>query len=212
VGNSTLRHVVATARRLSGHFCAFRAGGLFGVHTYPTNDQWGHAMESLSAVTREMPLFSVSPDPYYHILAEPLHPLAVAFLRAWREVSATRELVTGKDIPSHLFVRFLSNLMTVEPIEGDTDGRIRVAGSALRNRYGRDVTGARFSQLHTSPGAADNLMRLREVRRTGTPIVFGATIIRARAPALCYETLLLRILAPDEHTYWNVVGIFMLES
>ncbi len=166
-------------------------------------------MESISTVTRAMPLFSVSPDPYYHVLAEPLHPLAAAFLGVWRHESSLRELVAGKDLPSRPLMHFLSNLMIVEPIDGDTDGRIRDAGSALRYRYGRDVTNVKFSQLYTSPGAADNLMRLREARRTGTPIVFSTTIIRARAPALCYETILLRILAPDERTYWNVVGIFM---
>ena len=169
-------------------------------------------MESTSTITRVMPLFPVSPDPYYHILAEPLHPLAVAFLGVWRDRSSTRELVVGKDIPSRPFVRFLPNLMIVEPIDDDTDGRIRIAGSALRGRYGRDVANARFSNLYTSPGAADNLMRLREVRRTGSPIVFAATIIRASVSALCYETLLLRILAPDDSTYWNVVGIFMFKS
>jgi len=195
----------------SGHFRA-HAGVLFGVHTYPTTDQPGLLMESISSVTRVMPLFSASPDPYYHILAEPLHPLAVAFLRAWRAESSLRELVAGKDILSHPFARFLSNLMTVEPIDNDTDGRIRNAGRALRYRYGRDVTNVRFSQLFTSPGAADNLMRLREVRRTGTPIVFSATILRARGPALCYESVFLRILAPDERTYWNIVGIFMRDA
>ena len=169
-------------------------------------------MESTSTITRVTPLFPVSPDPYYHILAEPLHPHAVAFLGMWRYKSYMRELVVGKDLPSPSFVRFLANLMTVEPTDDDTDGCIRVAGSALRYRYGRDVTNARFSQLHTAPGAADNLMRLREVRRTGTPIVYRATVIRARAPALRYETVLLRILAPDECTYWNVVGIFILDD
>ena len=169
-------------------------------------------MEIQSSVTRLAPLFSASPDPYYHVLAEPLHPLAVEFLAVWRGVSSLHELVAGKDLPSRPFMRFLANLMTIEPIDDDADGRIRVAGNALRDRYGRDVTNARFSSLYTSPGAADNLMRLREVRRTGTPIVFGATIIRTRVPPLSYETILLRIRAPDEYAYWNVMGIFMRDS
>ena len=118
-------------------------------------------------ITSVMTLFSASSDPYYQIRAEPLHPLAAEFLGVWREVSRARELVVGKDMPSRPFARFLSHLMTVEPVDDDTDGRIRVAGSALRKRYGRDVTGARFSELFSSLVAADNLMRLREVRRTG---------------------------------------------
>ena len=169
-------------------------------------------MHRKPTVTGVLTLFSASPDPYYQVRAEPLHPLATEFLGVWRDESRKGELVVGKDLPSRPFARFLSNLMTVEPIDGDTDGRIRVAGNALRKRYGRDVTGVRFSELFSSPVATDNLMRLREVRRTGTPIIFDATVIRADSPALCYETLLLRILAPDERTYWNVVGIFMLDT
>ena len=55
-------------------------------------------------------------------------------------------------------------------------------------------------------------MRLREVRRTGVPIIFDAAIIRDDDPTLSYEIRLLRVLAPDERTYWNVVASFMLET
>lgn len=168
-------------------------------------------MRRKPTVTGVMTFFTASPDPYYQIRGEPVHPLATEFLEVWRSESRSRDLVVGKDIPSRPFARFLSQLLILEPIEGDSDFRIRIAGDALRKRYGRDVTGLQFSELYSSPVAADNLMRLREVRRTGIPIIFDAAIIRADAPALCYETLLLRILAPDERTYWNIVGIFMLD-
>ena len=170
------------------------------------------SMQRKSTVPSVMALFSASSDPYYQIRAEPLHPMAAEFLGVWRRESRAHEIVVGKDMPTRPFARFLSNLMTVEPVDNDTDCKIRVAGNTLRKRYGQDVTGMRFSELFSPPIAADNLMRLREVRRTGTPIIFDATIIRPDDPVLCYETLLLRILAPDERTYWNVVGIFMLDT
>jgi hypothetical protein len=169
-------------------------------------------MRRKTAITGVMTFFAASPDPYYQIRAEPSHPRAAEFLALWREESRVRDLVVGKDIPSRPFARFLSHLMVVEPIEGNTDCKIRIAGEAVRKRYGRDVKDARFSELFSPAVCADNMMRLREVLRTGVPIIFDAAIIRDDAPALCYEVLLLRIRAPDESTYWNVVGIFMLDA
>ena len=169
-------------------------------------------MRRKSNVTRVMTFFSASPDPYYQIRAEPAHPVAIEFLSLWREEACTRELIVGKDVPSRAFARFLSYLTIVEPIDNDTDCRIRVAGDAVRQRYKRDVKDVRFSDIFSSAVAADNMMRLREVRRTGIPIIFDAAIIHDDAPAICYEALLLRIFAPDEQTYWNVVGIFMLDA
>ena len=129
----------------------------------------------------------------------------------WREESRTREPVVGKDIPSRPFARFLSHLMIVEPIDGDTDCKVRIAGEAVRKRYGRDVKDAQFCELFSPVVFRDNMMRLHEVRRTGVPIVFDATVIPDDGPAFSYEVVLLRALAPDERTYCNVVGIFMLD-
>lgn len=169
-------------------------------------------MRRKETVTSVMTFFAASADPYYQIRAEPAHPLAAEFLALWREECRARDLVVGKDIPSRPFARFLTHLMIVEPIEDGADCRIRIAGEAVRKRYGRDVKDARFSELFSPAMCADNMMRLREVRRTGVPIIFDAAIVRDDAPALCYEVLLLRILAPDERTTWNVIGIFMLDT
>jgi len=168
-------------------------------------------MRDRSGVTSVLTLFSGSSDPYYQIRADPAHPAAATFLALWRKEAETHDLVVGKDIPSRRFARFLSHLVVVEPIDNDTDCRVRIVGEAARGRYGRDVAGARFSELFSPTVCRDNLMRLREVRRTGEPIIFDAAIVRDDAPPLCYEVLLLRVLAPDERTLWNVVGIFMLQ-
>ncbi len=105
-----------------------------------------------------------------------------------------------------------SHLMIVEPIDGDTDCKIRIAGEVMRKRYGRDVKDAQFSELFSPAVFRDNMMRLREVRRTGVPIIFDATVVPDDSPAFSYEVVLLRALAPDERTYWNIVGIFMLDA
>ena len=168
-------------------------------------------MRSSSATTDALTLFAASSDPYYQARTEPVHPKAVAFLDTWRTHAHGRDLVIGKDIPSRPFARFLDNFMLAEPIENDTDCRIRLAGSSLRKRYKREVSGERFSKLFSPAIAAENLARLRKVRETGTPSIFSAVIIADGAPTLQYEVLVLRALASDEVTMWNVLGIFMLD-
>ncbi len=154
-------------------------------------------------------LLARSPDPYYQVRSAPSHPKAVAFLDTWRAHAHERDLVISKDLPSRPFARFLDNLMIAEPIENDTDFRIRLAGSSLRQRYQREVSGERFSALFSPLIAEENIARLRKVQRTGTPSILSAAIIIDDAPRVQYEVILLRVLAPDETTMWNIVGIFM---
>ncbi|MBU6297661.1 MAG: PAS domain-containing protein [Alphaproteobacteria bacterium] len=169
-------------------------------------------MRRKAAITSVLTLFSASADPYYQIREEPSHPMAAELVALWREESRTRDPVVGKDIPSRPFARFLSHLMIVEPVEDDTDCKIRIAGDVIRKRYGRDVKDAQFSELFSPAVFRDNMMRLREVRRTGVPIIFDATVIPDDGPSFSYEVVLLRVLSPDERTYWNIVGIFMLDA
>ena len=154
-------------------------------------------------------LFAGSHDPYHQVRAAPSHPKAVAFLDTWRAHARERDLVVGKDLPSRPFARFLDNLMIAEPIENGADFRIRLAGSSLRKRYRREVSGERFSTLFSPLVAEENIARLHKVQRTGIPSVLLAAVITDDAPPVRYEVIMLRALAPDETTMWNVIGIFM---
>ncbi|MDA8093274.1 MAG: PAS domain-containing protein [Betaproteobacteria bacterium] len=169
-------------------------------------------MRANSATANALAFFSASSDPYYQIRVEPAHPDAAAFLVTWREHTHSRDVVIGKDIPSRPFARFLGNLMIAETIDDDTDCRIRLAGSSLRQRYKREVSGRRLSELFSPPIAADNLARLRKVRETGGAFIHAAAVMPDVAPPLYYEVLLLRALAPNETAMWNIIGIFTFAS
>ena len=126
--------------------------------------------------------------------------------------ASTRAHAIGKDIPSRPFARFLGNLMIAEPIDDDTDCRIRLAGSSLRQRYKREVSGRRLSELFSPVIAADNLARLRKVREMGRAFIHTAAVMPDDTPPLHYEVLLLHALAPNEAAMWNVIGIFTFAS
>lgn len=149
-----------------------------------------------------------APDPEYQPLDQPTHPDAQAFLGVWRERAKNGDLVIGTDIPSRPFARFLSNLMIVEPVEDGRDCRIRLAGTLLRQRYGREVSGERFSALFSGTTFAGNLSRMQTVRETGTPLILAGSVAREEKLPLCFDTVVLRARAPKSDALWNVIGVF----
>ncbi len=130
-------------------------------------------------------------------------------LTCWREHTTQGEIVIGRDIPSRPFARFLSHLLVAVPVEGDTDCHIRLAGTLLHRYFGGDVGGKRFSDLYPHPLFEQHLAATREVLRTGGPVVLSGTIASELLPLRRFEEVILRALAPDEITIWNVIGIFV---
>lgn len=154
-------------------------------------------------------LFSQSPDPSYSVSAEPREADAREFLARWRARAQDGDIVIGTDIPSRPFARFLANLMIVEPVEEEKDCRIRLAGSLVRRRYGREVSGQRMSGLFSPHIFERHIADMREVRRTGKPLILAATVPQKDTLPLSFDVVIVRALAPDRQTMWNVVGVFM---
>ena len=155
-------------------------------------------------------LFALSPEPSYALRAEPTDPDAHQFLALWREQTRGRDLIIGKDISSRPVARFLANLMVVEPINDDADCRVRLAGSLVRRRYGREVSGQRLSALFSWDIFERHIADMREVRRTGEPLILLATVPQETSGPRTFDVVILRVLAPDGKSMWNIVGIFMI--
>lgn len=150
-----------------------------------------------------------TPDPEYQTRVEAADQVAKAFLARWIEQAKDGDLVIGKDIPSRAFARYLANLMIVEPIEEGRDCLIRLAGSLVRRRYGREVSGERLSALFSPAAFKQNLARMQAVRETGAPSVLVGTVPQDDAPPLRFDAIILRAWAPKKDAMWNVVGIFV---
>lgn len=81
------------------------------------------------------------------VLDKLCHPNARALLECWREHEAKGGMRMGRDIPSRALAKLLPNIIIGEPIGGWDDARIRLAGTALMERFGRDVAGELTSEL-----------------------------------------------------------------
>lgn len=143
------------------------------------------------------------------VATDPCYTQARQFLDLWREQSALGEIVVGRDIPSRPFATFLCHLMVAEPIDADTDCNIRVAGTLLHRYFGRDATGERLSDVYLRPLLEQHLAAMRDVRRTGSPVVLAGTIASELLPLRMFEEVIVRARAPDDIAIWNIIAIFV---
>ncbi|NWH08860.1 MAG: PAS domain-containing protein [Alphaproteobacteria bacterium] len=75
------------------------------------------------------------------------HPLAVGLLNHWQEALSQGRLLRREDIPCRALARQLPFLLLYQPLENGADWLYRVAGTALRARFGVDLTGRRLSDV-----------------------------------------------------------------
>jgi hypothetical protein len=153
-------------------------------------------------------LFSGSAHVSCQIRSAPTHPEAQQFLACWRGRSTQGNIVIGRDIPSRPFAKYLAHLMVAEPL-ADADYHIRLAGTLLPRYFGRDVSGERLSDVFQPPLCEQHLAAMRDVRRTGEPVILAGTIASQLLPLRSFEEVIVRAFAPDEVTIWNVVGMFV---
>lgn len=144
------------------------------------------------------------------VLDQPNHPNARALLDVWREHEKTGGIRMGRDIPSRALAKFLPNIIIAEPLGHWHDARIRLAGTAFMERFGRDVAGELTSRLYAEdPDGAALLLKLaRQATEIRKPGMIDLRIRADEIDVFHIETVLLPIFAPDGVTRWSMVGAF----
>jgi hypothetical protein len=134
----------------------------------------------------------------------PAHRGARQLLATWQ--ARQGEFVVGRDVPSRALARLLSGLALFQPILNG-DFRVRLAGQGLRRCHGRDVTAEKLSDI----AGADFPRRSsqwREIMEMAQPLIEEARLTQDGHTKLCYETVALRVRAPDAATPWIMTGVF----
>jgi hypothetical protein len=146
-----------------------------------------------------------------NVLEEPVHPDARLLFAYWQFCFAQGGLVIGRDVPTRYLARLLSNLVVYEPVDGQRDFRIRLAGAMVWQRLGRDITGSLFSQHFPASAFARRRDEMRETIHAQRPCIQDVTLSRADSPDLHYEILNLPVLAADMRTPWILGGVFYFD-
>lgn len=141
-------------------------------------------------------------------LAAPKLHGAQLLIDEWRK--ARDGFAVGRDIPSRALSSVLRNIAVFEPVEGDF--RARIGGTALLRRFGRDITGARLSELYAPAIFARHYGWLGDAMDANRPIIRHIQTQQGNHKPLGFELVVLPVLAPDLCTKWVLAGFFYYED
>ncbi len=147
----------------------------------------------------------------YTVMAEPVHAGARLLFDDWRRHNADGGFVVGVHVPSRALSPVLAGLSLYEPLRGGLDFRVRLAGTALRRRFGRDIAGLKLSELFDDIQFEHHRGQMNRVTATGTPYVLDVRGMRSGRMRLHFELLGLKVFAADCETPWIMTGQFFYD-
>ena len=142
-----------------------------------------------------------------HLDAPRLHG-AQLLLDNW--CKADGGFVIGRDIPSRPLSSVLRNIAVLEPVEGDF--HVRLGGTALLVRFGRDISGAHLSELYAPATFARRSKWLHDAIDGNRPLMHQIEMRQGNRKPLNFELIYLPVLAPDRRTPWALAGFFYYED
>lgn len=148
------------------------------------------------------------------LLLEPEHPDSAALIAVWNQHAASGGMRVGRDIPSRALSKFLSHIIIAEPNADISDANIRLAGSSMIERFGRDISGLNLSELYVlDPKGSETLLAAaREALASQTPRIVGTRVMWGAIEAMRVESVLLPILSRNGTSQWVMIGTFFFRS
>ncbi len=156
-------------------------------------------------------------EPFDHLkmvseqIAEPIQPGAISLLSFWREREALDGFVVGRDVPCRRIAPILRNISLFEPVgrPGDIhDMIVRVAGDALRERFGRDTKGARLSELLAKDVFEENIAQIGIALHRRAPYIVRTEYRRHHFVQRRQETVVLPVWSARRDARWVLTGTF----
>jgi hypothetical protein len=156
----------------------------------------------------------LNPTPQYRyvrtVRATADHPSSIALISCWREFEAKGGMRIGRDIPSRAIVILLPHILITETVDDWQDARIRLAGTALMERFGRDIAGSLATEIYADDleGIKFLLQQQRRAMEVREPCVVDTRIFLDGIAMMHLEIALMPIQSPDGAAIWNLVGAF----
>jgi hypothetical protein len=143
----------------------------------------------------------------------PTHPSTIRLIAYWQQCEARGGLRMERDIPAPDIAPLMQDIMVAEPVRAWSDARIRLAGSALAQYFGRDVDGALMSDIFAGE-PRDGEMLLAEARTAiarSRPGIIEQILVENGREVLRQEVTALPIYAPEGNTRWILTSTFSFD-
>lgn len=142
------------------------------------------------------------------VLPAPAHHGARFLFDHWRERHLTGGFIVGIHVPSRELSTVLPGIALHEPVDGGRDYRVRLAGTSLRRRFGRDITGLTLSDLFDTRRFAYYRTLMRRVHRLAEPFVLDLKIVHDDLVRQHFELVGMQVFSPDCRCPWIMTGQF----
>ena len=144
------------------------------------------------------------------VCTAPKHASTRALIDCWRTYEKDGGMRMCRDIPSRAIGKLLQYILIAEPINDWNDANIRLAGTALIERFGRDIAGMTLCENYADDreGASILLQLGAETTRLREPRLLDTRIFIEGIEMLHLETVMLPIFAPDGVSTWVMAGAF----
>ena len=149
-------------------------------------------------------------DSEYRSITTPAHPQAAKVLAFW-DARPADGIIIGRDVPSRAIASLLSHVIVHEPINGGSDLKVRVAGTAVRRRFGRDITGENMSKLFPAQTFPDRLKSVLTAIETGAPQFADCHLSNGSFEILHSELEILPVLARDRISKWAMTVVLFFD-
>ena len=143
------------------------------------------------------------------VLSAPVHRDACFLHAEWHKHASTGGFMVGIHIPSRKLGRVLPALSLYDPIDRGRDFRVRLAGTALRRRFGRDITGLKLSDVFRGKSFDYYAGRMRRVLTDGEPFMLDLRTMHDGVTQMRFEWLGVQVFSPDCRHPWIMTGHFL---
>ena len=144
----------------------------------------------------------------------PTHPHSIRLIAYWQECEARGGMRMGRDVPARDIAALLPDLTVAEPVGDWADARIRLAGSAMAEYFGRDVGGILMSEAIA--GEARERETLLAGARTAIarnrPGIIEQILVDNGQEVLRQEVTTLPMFAADSNARWILISTFNFET
>jgi hypothetical protein len=139
-----------------------------------------------------------------------IHPDAALAMAFWRRRSADG-IKIGRDIPSRAVARLLSRAVVCAPLDDGEDFRIHLAGEAIHQYFGYDVTGRSITSVFEDPAEMKTrLDSMHAAVASGEPRMMRIIYRSGRVELRRHEAIALPVTAPNGKDRWVLVFAFYL--
>ena len=138
------------------------------------------------------------------------HPKS-AEVQAFWDARPVDGIVIGRDVPSRIIASLLSHIIVHEPINGGGNLKVRIAGTAMRRRFGDDITRKTLSDLFPGPDFQDRLKSVLTAIETGAPQFADCHLSNGSFEILHSELEILPVFARDRISKWAMTVVLFFD-